>query len=38
MWVFLSGAFLSIVQDKQKPERLVVRARRRGDIERVFRR
>jgi hypothetical protein len=36
MWVFLSGAFLSIVQDKQKPERLLVRARRADDIERVF--
>jgi hypothetical protein len=32
----LSGAFLSVVQDKQNSKRMLVRARRKGDIERVF--
>lgn len=36
MWVFLSDAFLSIVQDKTDHKVLVVRARRPGDIESVF--
>lgn len=36
MWVFLNNAFLSIVQDKNDPDRLMVRARLRGDLERVF--
>lgn len=37
MWIFLSNAFLSIV-DKGDPSgaTLLVRARRRGDIEAVF--
>jgi hypothetical protein len=38
MWIFLNDAFLSVVADKADPtgDRLLVRARRRGDIERVF--
>lgn len=38
MWIFLSDAFLSVVADKDDPSgpRLLVRARREGDIERVF--
>ena len=37
MWVFLSQSFLSIVVDKQSAQdNLLVRARRKGDIERVF--
>jgi hypothetical protein len=38
MWIFLSDAFLSVVADRDEPEgeRLLVRARREGDIERVF--
>jgi len=38
MWIFLSDAFLSVVADKDDPNgpRLLVRARREGDIERVF--
>lgn len=38
MWIFLSDAFLSVVADKDDPsgERLLVRARRSGDIEHVF--
>jgi hypothetical protein len=38
MWIFLNDAFLSVVSDKADPtgDRLLVRARRRGDIERVF--
>jgi hypothetical protein len=38
MWIFLSDAFLSIVADRADPTgpRLLVRARRDGDIERVF--
>ena len=38
MWIFLSDTFLSVVADKDDPSgsRLLVRARRQGDIERVF--
>jgi len=36
MWVYLNNAFLSIVAHRTKPEYLLVRARLRGDIERVF--
>jgi hypothetical protein len=38
MWIFLSEAFLSVVADKADPQgdRLLVRARRGGDIERIF--
>lgn len=38
MWIFLSDAFLSVVADRADPSgpRLLVRARRAGDIERVF--
>lgn len=36
MWLCLSDAFLSIVQKDCKPSELLVRARRKGDIERVF--
>ena len=36
MWIFLNNAFLSIVSDKENPSNLLVRARRDGDIQRVF--
>ena len=36
MWVFLSNAFLSIVVIEGDSDRLKVRARIAGDIERVF--
>lgn len=38
MWIFLNDAFLSVVADRANPsgDRLLVRARRAGDIERVF--
>ena len=36
MWICLNDAFLSIVSDRTQPDRLLVRTRRRGDIERVF--
>ena len=38
MWIFLSDAFLSVVADKADPagDRLLVRARRPGDIECLF--
>jgi hypothetical protein len=36
MWICLNDAFLSIVTDTANPDRLLVRARGRGDIERVF--
>lgn len=36
MWIFLPDAFLSIVKSKNNNEMLVVRARRPGDIEKVF--
>lgn len=35
MWIFLNDAFLSIVADRNS-ERLLVRARLKGDIERTF--
>ena len=36
MWICFSDAFLSIVDKAKTPGCLVVRARRKGDIERVF--
>jgi hypothetical protein len=36
MWIFLNDAFLSIVEHREDPSKLLVRARVRGDIERVF--
>lgn len=36
MWIFLKDAFLSIVAVKGRPDVLNVRARFKGDIERVF--
>ena len=36
MWVMLNNSFLSIVENINNPEKLLVRARIRGDIERVF--
>lgn len=36
MWVCLSDGFLSIVEPQGDLSKLLVRARRRGDIERVF--
>jgi hypothetical protein len=38
MWICLNNAFFSIVTPRAQPDapRLVVRARRKGDIERVF--
>lgn len=37
MWIFLSGSFLSIVDKGDKSgQTLLVRARRNGDIEKVF--
>jgi len=36
MWVFLHDAFLSIVEDTSDGNKLLVRARVKGDIERVF--
>jgi len=36
MWVYLNNAFLSIVAHRAKPDILLVRARLKGDIERVF--
>lgn len=36
MWVFFNDAFLSIVDNDADPECLLVRARVKGDIERVF--
>ena len=36
MWIFLSDSFLSIVNAVDRPNDLLVRARRAGDIERVF--
>lgn len=36
MWIFTNKAFLSIVSKDCAPDQLLVRARREGDIERVF--
>lgn len=36
MWIFLPNAMLSIVAHRDKPDTLLVRARFKGDIERVF--
>lgn len=36
MWICLNNAFLSIVSKDCTPDCLLVRARRRGDIETVF--
>lgn len=36
MWLFLTDAWLSIVADKHNADRLMVRARKRADLERTF--
>ena len=36
MWIMLSDCFLSIVSKDCGPAELLVRARRAGDIEKVF--
>lgn len=36
MWIFFPHAMLSIVAHRDKPDTLLVRARFKGDIERVF--
>lgn len=36
MWIFINDAFLSIVADEGDKRRLLVRARKKGDIEAVF--
>lgn len=36
MWIFTSTGFLSIVSKDCSPDELLVRARREGDIEKVF--
>ncbi len=36
MWIFLNNSFLSIVSDRDNPDNLLVRARLKGDIERLF--
>jgi hypothetical protein len=36
MWIFISDAFFSIVEDGQQANKLLVRARFKGHIERVF--
>ena len=36
MWICLNNAFLSVVQDRDDPETLLVRARVAGHIQQVF--
>jgi len=36
MWIFMNDAMLSIVENRDDPATLLVRARREGDIERTF--
>lgn len=34
MWIFLNDSFVSVVEDRADSSRLVVRARKEGDVER----
>jgi hypothetical protein len=36
MWIFMNDGFFSIVEDKKNPHRFSIRARKKGDLERVF--
>lgn len=36
MWLFAPNGFVSIVEDKENPENLLVRGRVKGDIEALF--
>ena len=36
MWVFLNNSFLSIVENRNNKDELLVRSRIKGDIEKVF--
>ena len=36
MWLVLDNSFLSIVKDRDNEDRLLVRARLKGDIEKIF--
>lgn len=36
MWVMMNDAFVSLVIDRRDPNFILARARRRGDLERVF--
>jgi hypothetical protein len=36
MWIFSQSAFVSIVEDRNDPGTLIVRARIQGDIERLW--
>lgn len=36
MWIFTNNKMMSIVQDRDNPERFVVRSRFRGDLEKAF--
>ena len=36
MWIFTRSSFLSIINDPDDPDCLTVRARHRGDIERLW--
>lgn len=36
MWVCLNNSFLSIVENRNNLDQLLVRSRRKGDIEKVF--
>ena len=36
MWVILNNSFLSIVENRDNAEELLIRSRVRGDIEKIF--
>jgi hypothetical protein len=36
MWIFCESGFYSIVQHEDDPNTLIVRARIKGDLERLF--
>ena len=36
MWIFLNNSFLSIVENRNNKEELLVRSRIKGDIDKIF--
>lgn len=36
MWIFLKDSFLSVVAHRDRPDDLLVRARKKGDVRRAF--
>ena len=36
MWLMLKNSFVSVVQHREQPDCVLVRARRKGDLEKLF--